>query len=102
MIPEIPVWVTPILQSVVLLSSIVVLFLGEPAINRMSPCTPMITRMSFHLLVVGSFGNIVWTCLGDVPQWPEVIVIAGIALLLVCDRIRPRSGGDRRRSFQSM
>lgn len=101
MTPEIPVWLTPILQAASLLSSIVVLVLGEPEINRMSPCTPRIIRLSFHFMVVGAFGNIVWVALGNVPQWPDAIFIAGVAMLLICDRMRPRVYGDRRRHFHT-
>lgn len=95
MTPELPAWCTPILQALQFLSSAVVLVLGEPAINRMSPCTPWFARLSFHFLVVGAFGNLVWTSLGDIPQWPETIVVCGAAILLLCDRRRPREKESR-------
>lgn len=89
------------LQLVVVLSSSVVLFLAEPACDRMSPCTPLIVRISFHFLAVGAAANLVWILmLDDKPNWPEAIIVAGIALMLVCDRLRPRSAADRRRTPQ--
>lgn len=96
MTTEIPHEFAHILQIVVFVAAAIVLALAEPAINRMSPCTPFIARLSFHLLAVGAGGNLLWIALGDQPNWPESIIIAGIALMLVCDRLRPRKAGDRR------
>ena len=50
MIPQTPEFAVPILKAVVLFSSAVLLFLSEPAINRMSHCSKFTTRMSFHFL----------------------------------------------------
>lgn len=86
-----------VLQAVVLLASGVVMALAEPAINRMSPCTPLIVRLAFHLLTVGAGANIGWVLLGDAPSVPEAIIVSGIALLLVCERVRPRRSGEDRR-----
>lgn len=88
--------IAPATQIVVLVSAAIVLVLAEPAINRMSPCSPLLTRLAFHLLAVGAAGNLLWAALGDIPSWPEALIIAGIALLLVRDRLRPRVSGDRR------
>lgn len=95
MIPQTPEFAVPILKAVVLFSSAVLLFLSEPAINRMSQCSKFITRLSFHLLAVGGAGNVLWVMLGDTPNWPETIVITGAALLLLLDRVRPGSRSDR-------
>jgi hypothetical protein len=96
-----PAYLAHALQIVVFASAAIVLTLAEPAINRMSPCTPFIARLAFHLLAVGAFGNLLWVALGDTPNWPESVIIAGIALMLVCDRLRPRKAGDRRSRHQA-
>lgn len=89
--PTLPDALTTIIQSAVFISSIIVLMLAEPAINKMSPCTRFVPRLAYHLLVVGAAGNILWLLLGDTPNWPESIIISGIALLLICDKFMPRS-----------
>lgn len=95
MIPQTPEFAVPILKTLVVVSSTVLLFLSEPAINRMSACSKFITRLSFHLLAVGGAGNLLWVLLGDAPNWPETIIVAGAALLLLLDRVRPWSRADR-------
>lgn len=95
MIPPTPAFAVPILQIIVMVCSAIVLILSEPAINRMSPCSRFCTRLSFHFLTVGAAGNILWVMLGETPNWPETIIIAGAALLLLLDRVRPGSRADR-------
>lgn len=96
MVPEIHPFFVPILQVIVFVSSLVVTVLAEPAINRMSPCSPFLTRIAFHCLTVGGAGNALYVAIGDRPNWPETIIIAGVALLLVRDRIRHRVAHDLR------
>lgn len=96
MTTDIPDFAVPLLQALVFVSALIVLFLSEPAINRMSPCSSWLTRLAFHFLVVGGAGNALYVALGDKPNWPETVMIAGVALLLVRDRLRPRAAGDRR------
>ncbi len=96
MTPPVPALFVPALQTVVLISAAIILILAEPAINRMSPCSPFLTRLAFHCLAVGAAGNLLWVTLGDAPSWPETVILAGIALMLVRDRLRPRVAGDRR------
>lgn len=85
-----PVEVEWLLRAIALLSSLVVLFLAEPAINRMSPCTNGTTRFAFHLITVGGFGNTVFILLGDRPSVQSLFVLAGLALLLLCERRRKK------------
>ena len=96
MIPDTPEFAVPLQQVMVFASAIIIVFLSEPAINRMSPCSPWITRLAFHFLTVGGAGNALYVALGDKPNWPETVIICGVAQLLVRDRLRPRVKGDRR------
>lgn len=74
------------LQALVLLASIVIVLRAEPALNRMSKGTPLLMRLAFHLLTLGAVGEILFVLAGEVPSWPMVITICGIAALLVCER----------------
>jgi hypothetical protein len=88
-----------IMQILVLIESVCIGALAEPAINRMSPCAPWITRAAFHLLTIGAVARIaaiVWY--GDIPTWPSVITGGGITLMLVRDRFSRLESGDRRRA----
>lgn len=87
-----------LLRAVVLLESLLIAALAEPAINRMSACAPLIVRSSFHLLTVGALARIVaivWYA--DVPSWPTVLTGSGIALMLVSERLWTPRHGDRRK-----
>jgi len=75
MIPDTPEFAVPLLQVMVFASAIIIVFLSEPAINRMSPCSPWITRLAFHFLTVGGAGNALYVALGDKPNWPETVII---------------------------
>lgn len=75
-----------ILQAIVLVAAFVIIVRAEPALNRMSRCTPFMVRAAFHLLALGAAAEIVCIVVGDVPSWPTAIVTAGIAALLICER----------------
>jgi putative chitinase len=90
MIPSLPDALIPVMQGVCFISSIVTATLAEPAINRMSPCTRFSPRLAFHLLFLGAVGNALWLLLGDQPNFPETTLSAGVAMLLICDRLFPR------------
>lgn len=77
---------TPILQAIVLVAALVIVVRSEPALNRMSRCTPFMIRASFHLLTVGALAEIVFILAGDVPSWPTAITSVGVAALLFCER----------------
>lgn len=76
---------TIILQAIVILAGVVIIVRAEPAINRMSRCTPFMVRAAFHLLALGAAAEIECIVVGDVPSWPTAIVTAGIAALLICE-----------------
>ena len=74
------------LQSIVVLCALVIIVRIEPALNRMSRCTPFMLRAAFHLLALGAAAEIVCVLVGDAPNWPTAIVTAGVATLLICER----------------
>lgn len=77
---------TMLLQSIVLVAAVIIVWRAEPALNRMSPCTPFLIRVSFLMLAVGAVAEIVFIFAGDVPSWPTAITSAGVAALLFCER----------------
>lgn len=77
---------TLLLQSIVLVAAVIIVWRAEPALNRMSPCTPFLIRVSFHLLTLGAVAEIVFILSGDVPSWPTAITTVGVAALLICER----------------
>lgn len=77
---------TVILQAIVVLAALVIIVRTEPALNRMSRCTPFMVRAAFHLLALGAAAEIVCIVVGDVPSWPTAIVTVGVAALLICER----------------
>jgi hypothetical protein len=77
---------TMLLQAIVVLAALVILVRAEPALNRMSRCTPFMIRASFHLLTLGAVAQIVFIVAGEIPTWPSAFTTAGVAALLVCER----------------
>lgn len=75
-----------LLQTIVLLAAMVIVVRAEPALNRMSRCTPFMIRAAFLLLTLGAVAEIVFIIGGEVPSWSTAIVITGAAALLVCER----------------
>lgn len=75
-----------LLQAIVLVAAVIIVWRAEPALNRMSPCTPFLIRVSFLLLTVGAAAEIVFIFAGDVPSWPAAITTIGVAALLFCER----------------
>ena len=75
-----------LLQALVVLAAVVIVVRAEPALNRMSRCTPFMIRASFHLLTLGAAAEIVFILSGEVPSWPTAITTVGVAALLVCER----------------
>ncbi len=65
----------------------VILVRAEPALARMSPCTPWMLRYAFLLLAAGAMAVILMVCTGQVPPAVAILLLtAGLALLLLCDR----------------
>lgn len=75
-----------LLKFVVLIAAGVIIVRAEPALNRMSRCTPFMIRASFNLLTLGAAAQIVFIMVGEVPSWPTAITTVGVAALLICER----------------
>lgn len=73
-------------QAVFLLACLIILFRTEPVINRMGENTPPLIRIAFLLLVIGSASGVLFTLLGQVPDWLTIIFALGVAALLFCER----------------
>jgi hypothetical protein len=70
---------------------------GNPGVTAATTAAKAVgARLAFHFLTVGGAGNALYVALGDKPNWPETVIICGVAQLLVRDRLRPRVKGDRR------
>jgi hypothetical protein len=85
------------LQVVALVAAGIILARSESALNRMSRCTPILIRGSFFLLAVGAAYLILSILAGDRPSGGAVILTAGVAMLLICERrlrvfLPPRRG----------
>jgi len=73
-------------QCLTVMSCLIILWRTEPALNRMSRCTPLLVRIAVWLIVVASASAIGMIALGDVPPWPSVLGVLGTAALLFCER----------------
>ena len=49
-----------LLQALVVLAAVVIAVRAEPALNRMSRCTPFMVRASFHLLTLPVAGGLLY------------------------------------------
>lgn len=73
-------------QVIGTLVALVILVRAEPAISRMGPATPALIRLAFVLLAAGAAWALIAILTGTVPPWPLVVIAAGAAVLLLCDR----------------
>lgn len=64
----------------------VILWRAEPALNRMSRATPILIRLAMWLLVVSACAQFVTLLMGQAPDVPAVLLQAGVAALLLCER----------------
>jgi len=69
-----------------LVACIVILRRVEPALNRMSCNTLLTVRLALFLLLVGASVQILDILLGNPPAWPAVVLAAGVAVLMLCER----------------
>lgn len=98
-----------LLQSVTLVASAAIIIRAEPALNRMSPGTPILARLAFLLLAVGAAALGIFSLFGYVPSVAEVILLIGAALLLclprrievVCPKARRPTEGTKLAGRQS-
>lgn len=66
--------------------SVAIIWRTEPAINRMNRETYWMIRYSLLLLAAGALTIIVAIIAGKPPSFSTILLAAGIALLLTCDR----------------
>lgn len=79
---------TPLfIQAATLIAAVIILTQAEPALNRMGKGTPILIRLSVHLLAVGASAEIGCILfLMEKPTWSTAIITSGIAALLVYER----------------
>lgn len=77
---------TPLLILLSVAACAVILWRGEPALNRLGPATPLIVRLALWLIVIGACAQLLGLVMGIAPQWPSVVLQSGIAALLYCER----------------
>ena len=78
--------VDPIYQGLGIVICLIIIVRTEPAINRMSCRTITLVRLSFVLLAGSAVGAILSIFGGAVPAPSFLLLAAGIAALLFCDR----------------
>jgi len=89
------------LQGLGIVLCLIILARAEPAINRMGGnAPPAIVRLAFALLVTGAVAGILGILAGNVPDASSLILAAGTAALIFCERrirlltrIRPNRKG---------
>lgn len=77
---------TALQQTLGVLLCAVILWRTEPALNRMGPAAPNMIRLSFTLLATAAVGGIIAILAGRVPGPEGLMLAAGTAALLICDR----------------
>lgn len=89
------------IKLLLLIACSVILLRVEPALNRMSPCTPWRMRYAALLLAGGALSGLFGLLDGGKPSLATTCLAAGIAALLLADRRRshihrpPHHQGDR-------
>lgn len=85
----------------------VILWRAEPTLARMDRHTHLTVRLAMWLATVGAVARLGWLAMGGVPDGITVLMLAGLAALLVCERrlriIVPRFGlqrDDRRNRYR--
>lgn len=75
-------------QLIGIVEAITILMLAEPTLNRMSPCAPLLVRIAFHAIAIGSALRLYHLLSGHVPSWSALVQMAGFAALLLLDHLR--------------
>lgn len=89
-----------LLKLLLLIACSTILLRCEPAINRMSPCTPWPIRYALLLIALGALLGIFGLLDGGSTNFATVILASGIAILLMGERrlrhlFNHRKQGDR-------
>lgn len=75
-----------LLNLAALVCASLILWRTEPALARMGAATHWMVRYAMLLLAGGSLAVILTVIAGDGIDFQTLLVLAGIALLLLCDR----------------
>jgi len=75
-----------ILKALMLIACSVILMRCEPALNRMSPCTPWAIRYAMLLIALGALLGLFGLLDGGHANASTVILATGIAILLIGER----------------
>lgn len=81
-----PPFIPFILNLLALACACVILWRTEPALARMGNTTHWMIRYALLLLAGGALGTILGIAAGAVIDIPTLLILAGIALLLLCER----------------
>ena len=76
-----------IAQTIAIFEALTVVVLSEPVLNRMSPCAPLLVRLSVHAICAGSLLRIYHLMDGHDPSWSSLVQLGGFAALLVLDQV---------------
>lgn len=74
------------LAAISALACAIILLRAEPALNAMTPATPLVVRMALWLLCCGALAQLLSIVMGEVPRWPTVVLELGTGVLLYCER----------------
>ncbi len=77
-----------LLQWIGIAEALIILCLAEPALNRMSPCAPLLIRLAFHAIAIGSALRLYHLFDGHEPSWSALVQSAGLCCLLIVDALR--------------
>lgn len=83
-------------QLIGLIEAVIILVMAEPSLNRMSPCAPLIIRLAFHAMAIGSAFRIYHIASGHDPSWSAVVQTAGLCFLLIVDLLRKKQKQSKR------
>lgn len=87
-----------LMQIVGMVEAVIILALSEPVLNKMSPCAPLVMRMAFHAIAIGSALRLLHIFTGHAPSWSALLQVGGLALLLICGQFQYLRLTDRRRT----
>lgn len=74
-------------QVIGIILCLIILVRAEPALNRMGGrAPPRLVRLAFALLATGGVAGIVGIVAGQVPDVSSLILAAGTAALIFCER----------------
>ena len=80
-----------LLQLIGIAEAVTILMLAEPTLNRMSPCAPLLVRIAFHAIAIGSALRLYHLLSGHVPSWSALVQMAGFSGLLLLDHLRRKN-----------